>query len=246
MPNRIIKESAFLSDKIASLSDFQFRLWVGLITQADDAGRGDARPAIIKGHIFALRERVTIKDVDDALHALAAYGCVSLYSVDGKPYYMFPGWTEHQRVRDVKPKYPAPENGDLLTDCGELPQIAADCRLNPNPNPNPNPNTRENARTHKEKYGEYAHVMLTKAEFDKLGEEYGSAMRDSCIDFLDKYIEENPTYKKASHYLTIKRWVVNAVNEHKGDKTTKSGTKTATSFDVDDAVAKAMRRTYEG
>ena len=52
MPNRIIKESTFTSEKISSLSDFEFRLWVGLITQADDAGRGDARPAIIRAGCF--------------------------------------------------------------------------------------------------------------------------------------------------------------------------------------------------
>ena len=98
MPNRIIKESAFTSEKIASLSDFEFRLWVGLITQADDAGRGDARPAIIKGRVFPLRERVATKDIDAALHALAAAGCVSLYTVGGKPYYEFQGWAKHQRV----------------------------------------------------------------------------------------------------------------------------------------------------
>lgn len=135
MPNRIIKESAFTSDRIAALTDFEFRLWVGLITQADDAGRGDARPAIIKGRVFALRERTTIADIDKALHALAAHGCVVLYVVDGKPYYEFPSWAAHQRVRDVKSKYPAR---------GELPQTAASCgelppESNPNPNPNPNP-----------------------------------------------------------------------------------------------------------
>ena len=56
MPNRIIKDSFQTSDKIASLTDFEFRLWVSLIVSVDDAGRGDARPAIIKGHAFPLRE----------------------------------------------------------------------------------------------------------------------------------------------------------------------------------------------
>lgn len=146
MPNRIIKESICSSEKLAALSDFEFRLWVGLITQADDAGRGDARPAIIKGHIFPFRERLSIKDIDAALQELAAKGCVALYKVDGKPYFLFPGWVKHQRVRDCKPKFPEPpENGALDTfaaDCGELPQVAADCGYNPiqsesesNPNP---------------------------------------------------------------------------------------------------------------
>ena len=130
MPNRIIKESAFLSEKIASLSDFQFRLWVGLITQADDAGRGDARPAIIKGRVFALRERVSAKDIGDALNALAAAGCVSLYNVDGKPYFQFPSWAKHQRVRNAQPKYPG------MNDADNSPQLAADCGEAP-PKSNP-------------------------------------------------------------------------------------------------------------
>ena len=132
MPNRIIKEDAFTSDRIAALSDFEFRLWVGLITQADDAGRGDARPAIIKGRVFALRERTTISDIDKALHALAAHGCVFLYEVDGKPYFEFPSWAKHQRIRDVKSKFPP--CGDLrqsAASCGELPQTAALIQSNP-------------------------------------------------------------------------------------------------------------------
>ena len=148
MPNRIIKESAFTSDKIAQLSDFEFRLWVGLITQADDVGRGDARPAIIKGRVFALRERTTLKDIENALQALAAAGCVSLYTVDGKPYYEFPNWTVHQRVRNVVSKYPGIEDSDIspqvAASCGELRQDAASCGLNPiqsNPIKESNPNT---------------------------------------------------------------------------------------------------------
>lgn len=141
MPNRIIKESICDSEKLAALSDFEFRLWVGLITQADDAGRGDARPAYIKGHVFPFRERVTTKDIDAALYALAAGSCVTLYTVGGRPYYSFPGWAKHQRIRDCKPKYPGPEDADLrqsAADCGDLPQAAADCGgLRPESNPNP-------------------------------------------------------------------------------------------------------------
>ena len=152
MPNRIIKESLCDSEKIASLSDFEFRLWIGLITQADDAGRGDARPAIIKGHVFPFRDRLSIKDIDAALQELAAKGCVALYTVDGKPYFLFPGWVKHQRVRDCKPKFPEPpENSSLpqsAASCGELPQTAASCCLNTIQSEyNPNPNQKEsNAR----------------------------------------------------------------------------------------------------
>lgn len=151
MPNRIIKESAFTSDKVAQLTDFEFRLWVGMITQADDAGRGDARPAILKGRIFALRERTAVKDIESALLALAAAGCVSLYKVSGKPYFQFPNWSAHQRIRDCKPKYPGVDERDEEDICDIPPQLAATCGELPpksNPiqsNPNPNPNTKGHA-----------------------------------------------------------------------------------------------------
>lgn len=156
MPNRIIKESICTSDSVAQMTDFEFRLWIGLIVQADDAGRGDARPAIIKGSVFPLRETVTARQVEQALHGLATKGIVSLYDVGGKPYFVLPTWAAHQRVRDCRPKYPEPplenvNSPQLAADCGNapqvaascrrLPQLAADCGLNPNPNPNPNPNT---------------------------------------------------------------------------------------------------------
>ena len=144
MPNRIIKESICASEKINALTDFEFRLWIGLITQADDMGRGDARPAIIKGRVFPLRDRITTKDIDAAIHGLAAKGCVSLYMVGGKPYFWFPTWGEHQRVRNCKVKYPSPEEADnppqSAASCGELPPESES-------NPNTNPNTRRLMRS---------------------------------------------------------------------------------------------------
>jgi hypothetical protein len=153
MPNRIIKESICDSERVASLTDFEFRLWVGLITQADDAGRGDARPAYIKGHVFPFRDRTTVKDIDVALHALAAKGCVTLYTVGGRPYFLFPSWAKHQRIRDCKPKYPGIEESDVSPQSaatrGNSPQSAATRGLNPiqsESNPNPNPNPKKDAR----------------------------------------------------------------------------------------------------
>lgn len=64
----------------------------------------------------------------------------------------------------------------------------------------------------KHKHGEFQNVLLTDDEFEKLGEDYGITVRTSAIHFLDTYIEEKG-YKSKSHYLAIKRWVVDAVKE---------------------------------
>ena len=63
-------------------------------------------------------------------------------------------------------------------------------------------------------YGEYRHVRLTDNERDKLIEQYGEVMTENCITYLDEYIERKG-YKAKNHYLTIKKWVVDAVKEEK-------------------------------
>ena len=125
MPNRIIKESICTSDKISQLSHFEFRLWVGLIVTADDAGRGDARPAVIKGRVFPLFERLTNKDIEAALANLAAKGCISLYEVDEKPYFLFPSWSSISVSQTASPNTPNPPK---MTIRRELRQLAASCR----------------------------------------------------------------------------------------------------------------------
>lgn len=69
----------------------------------------------------------------------------------------------------------------------------------------------------KHKYGEYNNVRLTDDEINKLNEELGAHMTTACITFLDEYIEMKG-YKAKSHYLAIKKWVVNAVKERQASK----------------------------
>ena len=128
MPNRIIKESFTKSEKIAKLTDFEFRLWVTLITLADDYGCGDARPEIIKGSGFPFRERLSLSDIEHGLAKLAAVGCITLYKVDGISYLQFPHWFDHQRQRKTKHKFPLPPHTDG-DGCVNLRQVAAGCGL---------------------------------------------------------------------------------------------------------------------
>jgi len=198
VPNRIIKESLCESEKISALSDFEFRLWIGLILQADDKGRGDARPAVIKGHVFPFRERVTIKDIQSALGNLAAGGCIDLYDVDGRSYYLFPNWEVHQRIRNVKPKYPEPP-------CGNLRQSAAICgelRPESESNTNPNTNTKESAHAR----GEYGWVKLTDKQYEKLVAELGTEETERCIRYIDESAQQTGNKNKWKDWnLTIRK-----------------------------------------
>ena len=217
MPNRIIKESLCDSEKIAALSDFEFRLWVGLITQADDAGRGDARPAIIKGRVFPFRERLSIKDIDAALQELAAKCCVSLYTVDGRPYFLFPGWVKHQRIRDCKPKFPEPSENTALQQsaascgnppqvaaiCGELPQSAALIQSESESESNPNPKESAPARY---AHGQYQWVKLTGEEYSRLLADLGEAELARCIAYVDEAAQSTGNKNKWKDWnLTLRK-----------------------------------------
>lgn len=74
-------------------------------------------------------------------------------------------------------------------------------------------------KTVKHKYGEYNHVLLTDAEYEKLCKEYGEGVAKSAITYLDEAIEMKG-YKYKSHYLAIRKWVIEAVT--KGNKTVKN------------------------
>ena len=78
----------------------------------------------------------------------------------------------------------------------------------------PNKNEKNDKNEKKNIYGEYQHVRLTPEELQKLNEAYGEEMTRQCITYLDEYIEMKG-YKAKSHYLCIKKWVVDAVKEKK-------------------------------
>ena len=128
MPNRILKESICTSDSIDMLSPFEETMFYRLIVNCDDYGRMDARPKILAAKLFPLKD-IRVKQIEDALRALTSAELVRLYKVNGKPFLQMNTWDRHQRVRNSVSKYPGPEQTD--DDCGELPQVAANCGLNP-------------------------------------------------------------------------------------------------------------------
>lgn len=147
MPNRLIKESIRISKKVNNLTDFQFRLWIYLITYVDDYGRGSADPEILRGVVFTRRKGITEDQISQGLYTLANNGMINLYEVDGESYFCFPNWEKHQQVRAKKSKFPAPDsNGyQMISDDSICPRNPIQYESNTNPNTNTNP-TRTRAR----------------------------------------------------------------------------------------------------
>ena len=129
MPNRIIKESVKRSPEIDRLSWFEEVVFYRLIVTADDYGRLDGRPVVLKNDLFPTKDTITRKAIEDAMGKLVSVGLLIPYvdAESGMPYYYFPTWQDHQRVRDSKKKYPDPPQ--LAATRRKLPQIAANCGL---------------------------------------------------------------------------------------------------------------------
>lgn len=136
MPNRIIKDSIRTSKSVNALSDFQFRLWLYLITYVDDYGRGSADPEILKGFVFPRRKGITEQQIQKGLDDLANTGMITLYEVGGESFFCFPNWDKHQRIQTKRSKYPEPQEFTVIHRDSPL-------ESNPNPNPNLNPNPKE-------------------------------------------------------------------------------------------------------
>jgi hypothetical protein len=68
-------------------------------------------------------------------------------------------------------------------------------------------------------YGEYENVTLTEKELEKLNAEFGPEKTKQAFEFLSAYKVEKG-YKTKSDYLTLRRWVFDAV-----EKSSKGGFK---------------------
>lgn len=111
MPNRIIRESICTSDSIDKLSWFEEVLFYRLIVNCDDFGRFDGRAAVVKNRLFPLKENLTLKTVENALHGLASAGLIALYVFEGKRFLYLPTWGKYQTQRAKVSKFPSPDEG---------------------------------------------------------------------------------------------------------------------------------------
>ena len=150
MGNRIIKETIRTSKTINALPDFLFRVWVYLITYVDDYGRGSADAQLLKGFVFPRNKGITERQIQDAIQDLASRGMIQLYEHEGEPYFYFPNWAEHQRIRQKVSKYPEPPQ--VAASGGNMRRPAASGgESRPESNPiqsNTNTNPESESRTH--------------------------------------------------------------------------------------------------
>jgi hypothetical protein len=92
---RSLKPEIFVSPQIMNVSRDARLLFIGLITQADDEGRGLADVRKLRATTFPGDDDITSASIDAMLGELAREQLVILY---GPGFYALPTWGKHQKI----------------------------------------------------------------------------------------------------------------------------------------------------
>ena len=159
----------------------------------------------IEGLISICKESETA--IKSILSELKEFGYLEIKKIQNEK-----GQFEYQYNIYEKPegKKPEVENPPVDNPAVDKPEVENQGQLNTNILSTNKLNNKDNNIKHK--YGEYKNVLLKDDEIEKLKSEYTNW--NDLITYLDEYIEMKG-YKAKSHYLCIKKWVVDAIKKTK-------------------------------
>lgn len=94
----MIDPKIWQSEDFAKLSQLAKLLFIGMISMADDHGKGRAKPIYLKSIIFPYEEALRLVDIEKALSEIGTKMSITLYSSDDNNYYRLDNWEKWQRV----------------------------------------------------------------------------------------------------------------------------------------------------
>lgn len=107
MPDRVVRQGILASDKVNSLSWAAECFYRRLMSIADDFGRYEADPSLLRAYLYPKKLNcVSEPDVVKWMGDCSEAGLIRMYTVNGKEYLQVEEFG--QRLRAMKSKYPAP------------------------------------------------------------------------------------------------------------------------------------------
>jgi uncharacterized phage protein (TIGR02220 family) len=96
------------SEQVMQLSPLGFKLYVYLISQADDEGRLAACFALMTSRVFPFGGANAV-EVESLVKDMDKIGLIIMYTFEGKDFIQHPNWTLYQKIdRPTKSHLPAP------------------------------------------------------------------------------------------------------------------------------------------
>lgn len=106
---RMIDPDFWVDEKLGKCTRDERLLFMGLISQSDDKGRGRANPMLVRSMVFPYDSDVTGDEVAKWLNNLNSLGLIKLYIVDNQEFYWLPNFNKHQTInRPSESKLPPP------------------------------------------------------------------------------------------------------------------------------------------
>ena len=107
---RMLSPEFWTDEKLGDCTRDERLLFMGLISQADDEGRGQGNPKLVKALVFPYDDDITTNMTASMLKRLAAMKLIALYD-DGcdHQYYWLPRFLKHQVInKPIPSKLPSP------------------------------------------------------------------------------------------------------------------------------------------
>lgn len=110
---RMIDPNFWQSEEVSRMSVFARLLFLGLVSNADDEGRGRANPVYLRSTVFPYDDLEADK-VAEALAEISRHTSTLVYEVDGNHFFCLRSWRRWQKLdRPQKSVLPSPKEGVL-------------------------------------------------------------------------------------------------------------------------------------
>lgn len=229
---RMIDPGIWTSEDFSNLSMLARLIWIGLISNADDEGRGKANTAYLKSQLFPYDDELALKKIEGALTEIGSTMSVEFYEVEGKKYYQLTKWEKFQTINRPTPSQIPKQNTEStqntqtqLTEYSlntheqiinnSLPKKEIEVEVK---DESEEESVKEESGTsplsthpQKHKYGKFKNVLLTEDEYNRLIAEPDGV---EALEYFSEY-RERKGYKCKNDNLSIRKWAFNAVKEER-------------------------------
>lgn len=175
---RMIDPNFWTDEKLGTCEPLARMTFMGLISQADDAGRLNGHPALIKSQVFPYDYDITPDQVNKWLDQLEQKGLIRRYEVDGQSYIYIPKFLKHQKInRPSDSKLPPPPPDDAPK------KTFTEDSLNTHGDFN-EPSTRREEKRKEEKRKETTASKITESTIEDQGANDNGLVIDDAADEL--------------------------------------------------------------
>lgn len=239
---RMIDPGIWTSEDFSNLSMLARLIWVGLISNADDEGRGRANIAYLKSQLFPYDDELSLKKIENALKEIEKSMSIKFYAVEGKKYYQLTKWEKFQNINRPSPsqipkmsentgdsELKITENSATIQTQITEHSLNTHTQLTDGSVPKKEIEIEEEIEYKEESIKEESGTspLSTRTQKHKYGkyknvlltaEEYNRLLSEpdgeQALEYFSDY-RERKGYKCKSDYLSIRKWAFTAVKEER-------------------------------